>query len=150
MDSFKFKTSFAEDIFRQKYAQNPSDTWPNLCRRLINDVCGDRSLTFKPLDSPLMSKEDQDQLLRYMVDMAFIPGGRYLYYGGRPAGFFNNCFCLKAEEDSREEWGNIVKRASDCLMSGGGIGVDPSCHPLMRLAETSCREALVAARYTLL
>lgn len=37
-----------------------------------------------------------------------------------------NCFCLRAEEDTREEWGNIVKRASDCLMSGGGIGVDYS------------------------
>ena len=92
VDSFQFKTSFARDIFYSKYAQGPSDTWPNLCRRLINDVCGDRSLTFKETTTTLMSKEDQDQLLRYMVDMAFIPGGRYLYYGGRPAGFFNNCF----------------------------------------------------------
>jgi ribonucleoside-diphosphate reductase alpha chain len=126
MDSFKFKTPFSEDIFKQKYAQGPSDTWPNLCRRLVNDVCGDRSLTFKLTTSPLMSKDDQDQLFRFMVEMKFIPGGRYLYYSGRPAGFFNNCFCLKAEEDTREEWGNIVKRASDCLMSGGGIGVDYS------------------------
>ena len=126
MDSFKWKTSFAETIFRNKYAQGAEDTWPNLCRRLVNDVCGDRSICFKPNEAPLMSKEDQDQLIKYMIDMKFIAGGRYLYYAGRPVSFYNNCFCLKAEEDTREEWGNIVKRASDCLMSGGGIGVDYS------------------------
>lgn len=58
--------------------------------------------------------------------MKFIPGGRYLYYAGRPLHFYNNCFCLKAEEDTREEWGRLLHRASDCLMSGGGIGVDYS------------------------
>lgn len=126
MDKFHWKTSFAEDIFRLKYAQNPDDSWPNLCRRLVNDVCGDRSICAKPLTAPLMSQVDQAQLFQYMVDQKFIPGGRYLYYAGRPISFFNNCFALKAEEDTREEWGNIVKRASDCLMSGGGIGVDYS------------------------
>ena len=126
MDIFKWKTKFAEDIFRMKYANSPTDTWPNLCRRLVNDVCGDRSLCSKPNTTPIMSKEDQAQLVQYMIDMKFIAGGRYLYYSGRPISFYNNCFALKAEEDSREEWGNIVKRASDCLMSGGGIGVDYS------------------------
>ena len=126
MDTFKWKTPFAESIFKQKYAQGPNDTWPNLAIRLVNDVCGDRSLCAKPNASPLMSKEDQDQLIKYITDMKFIPGGRYLYYAGRPVSFYNNCFALKAEEDTREEWGNIVKRASDCLMSGGGIGVDYS------------------------
>jgi ribonucleoside-diphosphate reductase alpha chain len=122
----RFKTSFAESIFRNKYAQGPEDSWDNLCERLVNDVCGDRSLCAKPNEAPLMSKDDQKQLVEYIKTMKFIPGGRYLYYAGRPVSFFNNCFALKAEEDTREEWGNIVKRASDCLMSGGGIGVDYS------------------------
>lgn len=80
MSSFKFRTDFARDIFRHKYAQGPDDSWPNLCRRLVSDVCGDRSLTVKPLTHPLMSKDDQAQLIQYMIDMKFIPGGRYLYY----------------------------------------------------------------------
>ena len=122
----RFKTSFGSDIFRLKYAQGPDDSWDNLCDRLVNDVCGDRTLCNKPKENDLMSKEDQKQLAQYMKEMKFIAGGRYLYYAGRPMSFFNNCYCLRAEEDTREEWGNIVKRASDCLMSGGGIGVDYS------------------------
>ena len=126
MTTFKFKTPFAESIFDQKYKHDNCNTWPNLARVLVDDVCGTRELCAKPTSDPLMSKEDRDQLTEYITDMKFIPAGRYLYYAGRPISFFNNCFALKAEEDTREEWGNIVKRASDCLMSGGGIGVDYS------------------------
>jgi ribonucleoside-diphosphate reductase alpha chain len=61
-----------------------------------------------------------------MKQFYFLPGGRYIYYGGKQASFYNNCYLLKGEEDTREEWGRLVKRASDCLMSGGGIGVDYS------------------------
>lgn len=122
MSKFQFRTTFAENVFRLKYAQGPEDTWPILARRLVEDVCGTRWGTLPPL----MSKDDQDQLVQYIIQMKFIPGGRYLYYAGRDAKFYNNCFALKAEEDTREEWGNLCKRASDCLMSGGGIGVDYS------------------------
>ena len=114
----RFKTTFAEDIFRQKYAQGPSDSWDALANRLVNDVCGDRSLCAKPNTSPLMSREDQAQLTEYIKKMYFIPGGRYLFYAGRPISFFNNCFALIGQEDTREEWGNIVKKSSDALMSG--------------------------------
>ena len=126
MNSFKFKTPFAQSIFKQKYSQGPDDTWPNLCRRLVSDVCGDRSMCSKPNESPLMSQADQDQLVKYMIDQAFVPAGRYLYYAGRGVSFFNNCFALRAEEDTREEWGNVCKRSSDCLMSGGGITINYS------------------------
>ena len=122
MTNFKWKTSFAETIFHLKYGQDPDDNWPNLARRLVDDVCGTRGGTVPAL----MSKEDRDQLTQYIIEMKFIPGGRYLYYAGRPLHFYNNCFCLKAEEDTREEWGSLLKRSSDCLMSGGGIGVDYS------------------------
>lgn len=126
MNSFKFKTPFATSVFNNKYNHDACNTWPNLARVLVNDVTGDRSLCNKPTTSPLMSQGDQDQLVEHITKMQFIPAGRYLYYSGRPISFYNNCFCLRAEEDTREEWGNIVKRASDCLMSGGGIGVDYS------------------------
>jgi ribonucleoside-diphosphate reductase alpha chain len=59
-----------------------------------------------------------------MQDMKFIPGGRYLYYAGRQKPFFNNCYLLKAEEDTREDWANLAWKAESCLLTGGGIGVD--------------------------
>ena len=119
----RFKTSFAENIFRQKYAQGPNDSWDNLAIRLVDDVCGTRNGT-EPM--ALMSKEERSQLVQYIQRMQFIPGGRYLYYAGRSAHFYNNCFLLRAEEDTREEWANIVYRAMSCLCSGGGIGIDYS------------------------
>ena len=122
MNTFKWKTPFAERIFRNKYACDPDDSWPILARRLVEDVCGTRWGT----QHPMLSKDDLAQLEQYIREMKFVPGGRYLYYAGRPLHFYNNCFCLKAEEDTREEWGSLLKRSSDCLMSGGGIGVDYS------------------------
>jgi ribonucleoside-diphosphate reductase alpha chain len=122
----KFKTSFSHDIFHSKYAMTQNETWEDRCNIMVNDVCGDRSLTAKDTTQYLMSPSDQAELAQYMIDMKFIPGGRYIYYSGRPAGFFNNCFVLKAEEDTREEWARLSAAATSCLMSGGGIGVDYS------------------------
>jgi hypothetical protein len=53
-----------------------------------------------------------------------------------------NCFLLRAEEDTREEWANLTQRAVSCLMTGGGIGVDysilrPSGKPLSRTGGLS-------------
>lgn len=118
----RFKNSFAESIFRQKYAQGTNDTWDALAERLVEDVCGTRW----GKDRALMSQEDRDQLVEYIKEMKFIPGGRYLYYAGRINSFFNNCFLLRGEEDTREEWAELAKRATSCLMTGGGIGSDYS------------------------
>ena len=118
----RFKTSFAHRIFQQKYAQGPNDSWDALAERLVEDVCGTRWGT----ERALMSDSDRKQLVEYIKTMAFLPGGRYLYYAGRPNHFYNNCFLLRGEEDTREEWGELVKRATNCLMTGGGIGVDYS------------------------
>lgn len=118
----RFKNGFAERIFRLKYAQGPEDTWPALCERLVEDVCGTRWGT----DRALMSKGDREQLVHYMIDMKVIAGGRYLYYAGRAFKAYNNCYLLKGEEDTREEWANVVYRAMSCLSAGGGIGIDYS------------------------
>ena len=78
----------------------------------------------------LMSKNDRDQLTKYMSEFKFMPGGRYLWYAGRDARFFNNCYLLRLEEDSREAWSGLTERAMSCLMTGGGIGADVSlCRP---------------------
>jgi ribonucleoside-diphosphate reductase alpha chain len=75
-----------------------------------------------------MSKDDKEELKRIITDLKFIPGGRYLYYAGRDNKFFNNCYLLKAEEDTREDWANLSWKSESCLMTGGGIGVDYSIY----------------------
>ena len=122
MEVQRFRNSFAEDTFRRKYAQGPSDTWDALVDRLVEDVCGSREGTLPVL----MSSDDRKQLSQYIKEMKFLPGGRYLYYAGRPYKAYNNCYLLRAEEDTREEWSNVTWRAMSCLMTGGGIGIDYS------------------------
>lgn len=73
-----------------------------------------------------MSREDRFDLAHYTTDMKFLPGGRYIYYAGRAAKFWNNCYLLRGEEDTREEWARLSQRAISCLMTGGGIGADYS------------------------
>lgn len=126
-----FRTAFSEHIFKQKYAHEGAETWGELAHTLVEDVCGD-----------LLPDEDKRQLVEYIRDLKFIPGGRYLYYAGRPAKFFNNCYLLRAEEDSREDWANLSWKAESCLMTGGGIGVDYSVYrasgaPLGRTGGTA-------------
>ena len=118
----EFKNSFAENIFRFKYAQGPGDTWAKCAERIVEDVCGTRW----GKASRLLSKEDCDQLVQYIKEFKLIPGGRYIYYAGRPYSAWNNCYLLRAEEDTREEWSNVTWRAMSCLMTGGGIGIDYS------------------------
>ncbi len=122
-NNFTWRTDFAKNIFRYRYAQGPDDTWPKLCRRLVEDVCGSRN---GKETVNLLSKEDRDQLIQYMIQMKFVPGGRYLYYAGRIKHFYNNCFAGIAEEDTREEWARLAGWATSCLMSGGGIGIEYS------------------------
>lgn len=109
-------------MFRFKYAQGPDDNWDKLAERLIDDVCGTRGGTI----APLMSEEERKTLVRFVREFKFLPGGRYLYYAGRPYKAYNNCFLLRAEEDTREEWSAVTWRGMSCLMTGGGIGIDYS------------------------
>ena len=118
----KFRSQLSENVFRFKYAQGPADSWDLVADRIVEDVCGSRWNT----THVLMSKEDREQLAQYIKEFKFLPGGRYIYYAGRPNSYFNNCYLLRAEEDTREEWAELAKRATSCLMTGGGIGVDYS------------------------
>lgn len=122
MEQKRFKTNNAENIFRNKYAISEADSWDNLAIRVVDSVCGTRG----GRDRRLLSESECDQLTEYIKEMKFIPGGRYLYYAGREARYYNNCFLLRGEEDTREEWAALAQRATSCLMTGGGIGVDYS------------------------
>lgn len=111
----QFRSQFSETIFNQKYKHEGAETWNQLCATLVEDVCGTN-----------MTDSDKKDLTLLMQEMKFIPGGRYLYYAGREAKFYNNCYLLRSEEDSREDWANLSWKAESCLMTGGGIGNDYS------------------------
>ena len=110
-----FRTKFAETIFKQKYAHEDCETWDKLSEVLIEDVCRDK-----------LSKTEKDQMTEFHKQMKFIAGGRYLYYAGRKNKYFNNCFILIGENDTREEWASIAEKAILALTTGGGIGIDYS------------------------
>ena len=134
----RFKTEFASTIFKQKYANGPNDTWDALAERVVEDVCGSRGGTL-PI---LMPDSERSELVEHIKHMRFLPGGRYLYYAGRPYKAYNNCYLLRANEDTREEWSSLTWRAMSCLMTGGGIGIDysklrPSGKPLLRTGGTA-------------
>lgn len=112
-----FRSKFSQDIFNFKYKHENAETWDELSKTLINDVCKD-----------YLSEEEKAELIEMHTNMEFIAGGRYLYYAGRENKFFNNCYLLKAIEDTREDWSDISWKAVSCLMTGGGIGVDYSVY----------------------
>ena len=117
-----FRTNLGETVFKTKYASNPYETWEDRAHTVVNSVCGDMD----GKKNNQMNKDDRDQLVRFISEFKFMPGGRYIYYAGKSARHYNNCFLLKAEEDTREEWSNLWARTGSCLMTGGGIGVDVS------------------------
>lgn len=117
-----FRTDIGKNVYQQKYSHDGKYSWNELAVVLVDDVCG----TMGGTKEPLLSLDLRKQLVEVIQQKKFIPGGRYLYYAGRPLHAFNNCYLLRGEEDTREEWGSLLKRGSDCLMSGGGIGTDYS------------------------
>ena len=95
----KFRTELGEDMFKNKYASTEYETWDDKAHSIVNSVCGD----FNGTKNNLMEKSDRDQLVQYISDFKFMPGGRYIYYANREARFYNNCYLLRLEEDSRED-----------------------------------------------
>jgi ribonucleoside-diphosphate reductase alpha chain len=112
-----FRTKFSQDIFNNKYLHELANTWQELSKTLVNDVC-----------SKFLDSETVKAIEKLHAEMKFIAGGRYLYYAGRKNKFFNNCYLLKSEYDSREDWANLSWKAESCLMTGGGIGNDYSVY----------------------
>lgn len=117
-----FRTKLAEDIFNIKYRHEGCETWAQLAFTLVKDVCRNDKT------KALFSDDDITELTKIIRDMEFIPGGRYLYYAGRDIKYFNNCYLLRSEEDSREDWANLSWKAESCLVTGGGIGNDYSIY----------------------
>lgn len=110
-------TELSRTVFNNKYKHDGCETWQDLARTLTDQVVGDK-----------VPKDTRDAIYEIIRDMQFLPGGRYLYYAGRPVKFFNNCYLLRAEEDTREDWANLSWKAESCLVTGGGIGADYSVY----------------------
>jgi ribonucleoside-diphosphate reductase alpha chain len=117
-----FKLPLARNIFYNKYALHKNETWGQRAAAIVDSICG----TVGGTTDPILGEEDRVSLVKYISEMKFLPGGRYIYYAGREAKFYNNCYLLRAEHDTREEWSDLTKRAMSCLMTGGGIGIDYS------------------------
>ena len=113
----QFRSKFSEDIFNTKYSHEGAETFHELSCTLVNDVCQSR-----------LTADEKEELIDHISNLRFIPGGRYLYYAGRDKKFFNNCYLLKAEEDTREDWAKLSWQSESCLMTGGGIGTDYSIY----------------------
>lgn len=109
-----FSSKFAHNIFLQKYSMNGQESWKDTCRRVVNSVT-----------KQYLPNELKEQIFQAMLDRKFIPGGRYLYSSGREFHQVNNCFLFRAE-DSREGWSDAMHKATQSLMTGGGIGFDYS------------------------
>src|SRR5437879_13774922 len=101
------KTGFANDIFQLKYAKEANDSWGKLSARVVHAICG----TDDTGGMGRLVPSDAGQLRVFIEEQKFIPGGRYLYYAGRPAKYYNNCYLLRANEDTREEWAELTWRA---------------------------------------
>lgn len=109
-----FRNNLAETIFKQKYARYHDQTWEDKAKDLarITRIAGDYRL--------------EEAVEKAIAEMKFVPGGRYLYYAGRDAKFYNNCFIFKSKEDTRHAWSELMFDITSSLMSGGGIGNDYS------------------------
>lgn len=113
IDHDTFRNSFGKTIFENRYRQPGGETWSKLARLVAFNVC-----------HGLLADDEIHEIAQMIAAKKFIPGGRYLYYAGREARFWNNCYLLRCEEDSREDWAQTAGKSTLCLMTGGGIGSD--------------------------
>lgn len=109
-----FGSSFAQNIYTQKYSMNGQEVWKDTCKRVVDAVTGQ-----------YLPSELKQEIYQAMLTRKFIPGGRYLYSAGREFHQVNNCFLFRVE-DSREGWADVMFKATSALMTGGGIGFDYS------------------------
>jgi len=79
----EFRNTFGANIFKQKYARYEGQTWGEKAKEIVKDVTEN-----------LFQRDHQDNLEKYIREFKFLPGGRYIYYAGRPARFYNNCYLL--------------------------------------------------------
>lgn len=112
-------SSFSQNILRQKYADELSsgvfESWQQVAHRVVRSV-----MAATPAEEKLISEIEQA-----VMEMKFLPGGRYLKSAGKRYHQVQNCLLLRAH-DSREGWADLLRRGTLALMTGAGIGVNYS------------------------
>lgn len=96
----EFKNSFSYNIFKQKYALTQDESWAQRAITIVDSVCG----TMGGKEHPILSEDEREQLVEYITEFKFLPGGRYIYYAGREAKFWNNCLHKDTKVLTRNGW----------------------------------------------
>lgn len=111
-----FESKLAKSVFVDKYVWGEAGerVWADTVHRVATSVMGG-----------IADPAHIDMVEQSILQRKFIPGGRQLYAAGRPFHQVNNCFLLTVE-DTRRDWANLVRRAHECLLTGGGVGVEYS------------------------
>jgi ribonucleoside-diphosphate reductase alpha chain len=108
-------SSFADTIYRQKYAQE-GENWPDTAARVVNNV-------LRPY-----FPEYADEMIQAISDRKFMPGGRYLYAAGKKFHQTQNCLLMRAADSRVSEggnpgWAEIMHNVTSGLMTGAGVGI---------------------------
>lgn len=117
----QFRSKFSEDIFNQKYRHEGAETWSTLARTLVEDVCKE-----------YMTRDEKDQLVQYIDELKFIPGGRYLYYAGRQNHYWNNCGSYDTKLLTDKGWvkfGDVSGKEVNLLSPVDGKYKKSTVHP---------------------
>ena len=131
-----FRTPLAERTFENKYKHDGCETWDRLAKTLTDDVfIGGAKKVFGDDFGPdhhlyRRIKELKDIATKAISEMKFIPGGRYLYYAGRPAKYYNNCFSgdtvvITSEGEFKLE--EILDKEIECLSPVTGDWTKATC-----------------------
>jgi ribonucleoside-diphosphate reductase alpha chain len=109
---------FALNVMQDRYSHRLPDgrleTWEEIAKRTVYCVYSGVGLRE---DHPLVQ-----ECLRAVIDRKFMPGGRYLFSTGFKFHQTQNCVLMRAE-DTREGWGDVMRKSMLSSMTGAGLGV---------------------------
>jgi len=105
----------SEQIFKDRYAIHPEESWDNASRRVASHVAS--------AEQGEIREKVSEQFYEEVVTNRFMPGGRIWYGSGRPRAQILNCFALRGG-DSRESWGKTISDTLIISGMGGGVGIN--------------------------
>lgn len=111
-----FRSSGAQDLFRTHFTRGGAQTWPQLGRIVVDEVCEKH-----------MTRSDREQLARYIAELKFLPSESLLRLAGRPDGVSGDAVALRAGTGA-DAAASLTYKAQCALMSGQGVGIDYSAY----------------------